>query len=204
MTKFSTDQILKYTTAQRFGIVRIFLQKALMLTRAAFIWLNIVATITLWNIITIWNECNLYLWWYVQSLLLTSMSHDPSEIIQYADLLLIFYWSPTQLLILVLIIINVNIAAYYFCGNHYTFFQDSLMKRKFKRTAFIWNRNLTLLSLSINIISLFFFYLLQAQIFDTVNCNTVKYFSQYKPFPILIYVVLVHIRDVFQNHLKTK
>lgn len=51
------------------------------------------------------------------------MSHDPSEILAIMNA------------------IN-SYAAFYFCGKHETFVQDSLMSRKSKRTAYIRNRNL--------------------------------------------------------------
>ncbi len=61
-----------------------------------------------------------------QSLLKSSVSHDPSEII----LISLFAAQET-----ILIIINVGIFVN-------TFFQGSLINKKFQRTAFIWNRNL--------------------------------------------------------------
>jgi len=64
------------------------------------------------------------------------VSHDPSEIIQIADLLL------KKLLFLLLmscyILIKTVALIKYFCENHDTFFfQDSLMNRIKKKTAFI-------------------------------------------------------------------
>jgi len=63
------------------------------------------------------------------SLLQSSVSHDPSEIT--------LWWFNAQETFLIMINVENSCAASCFCWNH-----DSMMNRKFKRTAFIWNRNL--------------------------------------------------------------
>ncbi len=102
-----------------------------------YIYLIKNKTVILWNIITISNncflfeyivKCNLFLWCKAEfsaSLLQSSVSHDPSEII------LICWFNAQETFI-----INVenDWSASYFCGKC-----DSLMNRKFKRTAFILN-----------------------------------------------------------------
>ncbi len=59
------------------------------------------------------------------------MSHHPSEII-------LICWFAVQEIWFIIININVDssCAAYYFCGSHDIFFQDSLINRKFKIKAF--------------------------------------------------------------------
>ncbi len=72
----------------------------------------------------IYLKCNLFLWCAAEfsaSLLQSSVSHDPSEII-------LICWFAAQETFLI-IIINVK--------KYRCIFQDSLMNRKFKRTAFI-------------------------------------------------------------------
>ncbi len=100
-------------------------------------------TVILWNNITVSNncflfeyilKCNLFLWCKAEfsaSLLESSVSHDPSEII-------LICWFAAQETFFFIIIINVqnSCAASYFCGNC-----DSMMNRKSKRTAFICNTN---------------------------------------------------------------
>ncbi len=75
------------------------------------------------------------------SLLHSSVTRDPSEII----LICSFAAQETFIIIIIIIIINVEnrCAPSYFCGKHHAWFfpQDSLMKSKFKWTAFksIWS-----------------------------------------------------------------
>ncbi len=57
---------------------------------------------------------------------ITSVSHDPSEII-------IICWSRN-------IFFENSSAAKKICGNSVKFFQDSVMNTKFKCTEFIWNK----------------------------------------------------------------
>ncbi len=63
---------------------------------------------------------------------LSSVSHDPSEII-------LIWWFGAQ--IFFFIDVEISFVALYFCGKRY-FIQDSLMNRKLKRIAFIWNGNI--------------------------------------------------------------
>ncbi len=69
------------------------------------------------------------------------MSHDPSEII------LISWFGAYETFIF--ISVKNCCAAWYFCGNCDTFFRDSLMNRKFKRAAIIWNSHPNLLNGSV-------------------------------------------------------
>jgi len=63
---------------------------------------------------------------FSSSLLQSSVSHDPSEII-------LIWWFAAQKKTFI-IIINVESSFVQF------YFQDSLINRKFNRTAFIWKR----------------------------------------------------------------
>ncbi len=61
------------------------------------------------------------------------VSHDPSEII-------LIYWFAAQETFLIIINVEISFCWLIFCGNNC--FQDCLMNKKFKRTAFIWIRKL--------------------------------------------------------------
>ncbi len=64
------------------------------------------------------------------SLLQSSVSHDPSEII-------LICWYPQETFHIIINVKN-SCAASYFCVTH-DFFQDLLINRKFKRIEFILN-----------------------------------------------------------------
>ncbi len=68
---------------------------------------------------------------FQQLLLQSSMSHDPSEIIQYSDLML-----EKPLLFLSMLKTAVHFNIFVKIMIHF-FFQDSLINRKLRRTAFI-------------------------------------------------------------------
>jgi len=76
------------------------------------------------------------------SLLQSSVSHDPSEII-------LIWWFDAQETFMIII----NDVKKMKNVKHFVF-QDSLMNRKFRRTVFIWNENLYLLSFWINLMHL--------------------------------------------------
>ncbi len=65
---------------------------------------------------------------FSSSLLQFSVSHDPSEII----LISWFAAHEWSFLLLIIIIVENNHTDSYFCANHYTLFQDSLMNMKFQ------------------------------------------------------------------------
>ncbi len=74
------------------------------------------------------------------SLLQSSVSYDPSEII------LIHWFSAQETFIIIIIIIirenSLNSLILLWKSWYIFFIQDSLVTRKFKRKASIWNRNL--------------------------------------------------------------
>ncbi len=126
--------------------INCFLKKYLMLTKAVFIWYKKYEILFQFKISFLYEyilKCNLFFCCKAESSasLLSSVSHDLSEII------LIWWFSAKK-----------NIFCYYHCWKWlccFTFiylfknnfvktivlFQDTLMHRMFKRTAFIWNIN---------------------------------------------------------------
>ncbi len=82
------------------------------------------------------QKYNLFLWCKAGSLLQSSVSHDPSEII------LICRFVALKHLLLLSMLKTVVLLLFLWKPWYIYFFQDSLINRKFKTTAFIWNINL--------------------------------------------------------------
>ncbi len=81
-------------------------------------------------------KCNLFLWFKAEfsaSLLQSSVSHDPSEII-------LIYWFASQETFIIIISVNNSYAVSNFHRNFDNFFLESIIYRKSIRAAFIWNR----------------------------------------------------------------
>ncbi len=70
------------------------------------------------------------------SLLQSSVSHDPSEII------LICWFAVQDTFLIIINVENSCAASYFFCGNGDHFFQGSLINIQLKRTVFVWNISL--------------------------------------------------------------
>ncbi len=72
---------------------------------------------------------------FLASLLQSSVSHDPSEII------LICWFAPQETFIIIIINVENNCAASYLCGNRDTFFLQDFLKNSiyFKYKSFVTN-----------------------------------------------------------------
>ncbi len=127
-----------------------------MFIKAAFIWSK-QFKMTVFDVNVFWNviySCDAKLN-VLASLLQSSVSHDPSEIIQICwfatQLLSIIFGAQILIKVIFIIMMETVFANSYFCENW-------LMNTKLKTTAFIWNRTLLwmpLLSLLINLMYLY-------------------------------------------------
>ncbi len=117
-----------------------FFERSQLCSLKQYTWKNIYCKISQWYNITMLKNCKkkekkkkkIFLWW--QNWLVFFEFHKHSETI------LISQFGAKDTFLIISYVKN-SCATLYFCGNRDTFFfHDSLIK--FKRTAFIWHKNL--------------------------------------------------------------